>query len=1058
MTDWERMWDVFHEARSKDPSERETYLRQACGDDPDLLREIQELLDAETEAADVLHSRALPRVSEDSLEPAPEEYSPGQSLSGKFVIVSLLGRGGMGAVYRATDLELTRDVALKFLYTEDPRFARRFQMEARYQARLDHPNICKVYEVGDVNNRQFISMQFISGKTLQEAAAEMTLQQKVRVLRDVCSGLQAAHDLGLIHRDIKPANILVSKTAEGEWTPYITDFGLARELAGPALTATGMVMGTASYMAPEQARGDIRSLDRRCDIHAAGATLYQILCGRPPFEGKSTAEVLARVMNDDPPPLRSRNPDIPAELEGIVQKCLQKEPERRYETAAALSEELRRFLDGEPVRARPVTWSRRAVKKAKKYPAVTALLAAAFLAVLVLAGFAAWTSWRARMQARLANEFEQEIQFMEQTTRHAYTAPVHSVLREESIVEQRLAAIERRIEESGSVAEGPGHFALGRGYMALYRYPEARTHLEQAYKNYRIPRAAYALGVTLALLYQKELERADRIPGQKDREEKKRSIDKEFKEPALRLIAEGKSAVEAPEYVEGLIAFMEKRYNEALQKTAIAFQRQPWLYEAKKLEADTFRAMGNERRSVGDPKGAIELYKKAEAAYRETVSEGSSYWLGYGSLCALGHDWTTLMMYQTGFPDEEVLRKSVDACNSSLQINSNRPEAYIAKSALKGAWGSYEMSRGLDPTASFNESIESARSALKWDWVRFAAYANMAVAYSRRSAYEIQVGKDATEALEQSIECNRQAVKLNPNSAPFRNNLGISLAIKAGYDLQHGKKIDALQAEAIREFREAVRIAPDYDSAYNSLGEIHLEKARAQYDLGRDPRPLCDESIANLQKATKINATFVPSFINLGENYKLQALYDIDTGRDPSTPLEHSVAGFAKALELDPQNADAAIGQAGAYCLQAEHALNQKMDPSVFLNQATEILQKAAEWAPGKPELPGARADLEVLSARWKVEQGKGGAEADIRSGLQHIREKLSTHPSDALAHAVEGRLLLLQARVEQSVPARRRSAQAAEASLQRAFQLNPHLPPRVQSALADAHLLAEKN
>lgn len=1053
MTDWERLWDIFHEARAKEPAERRAYLEKACGNETDLRREIEELLAAETEAAEVLRTQAQPtRIPGDAFEEvAQEEYSPGQILSNKFQIVKSVGHGGMGTVYMATDMELTRTVALKFLHTDDPRFARRFQLEARFQARIDHPNICKVYEVGETDNRQFIAMQFISGETMQDAAKEMTIQQKVRVLIDVCSGLQAAHNLGVIHRDIKPTNILVVRTDAGEWTPYITDFGLARELAGPGLTTTGMVMGTASYMAPEQARGEIRTLDRRCDIHALGATLYELLCGNPPFEGKSTVEVLAKVMNEDPPPLRRRDPGIPADLDTIVQKCLQKEPGRRYETAAALSEDLERFLRGEPVLAQPVTLTRRAVLRVKRYPVVSALLAAAFAAIVGLAGFAGWTWWRAQAQSKLANEFEQEIRFMEETARHAYTSPTHNVLREEAIVEQRLKAIEQKVREAGSVAEGPGQFALGRGYMALYRYPEARTHLEQAWKEYRIPRVAFALGVTLALLYQKELERADRIPGKKDRDEKKQSIDKEFKEPALHLIAEGRSAVEAAEYVEGLIAFLEKQYDEALHKTAVAFQKQPWLYEAKKLEADTFRAMGNERRSSGDPQGAIELYKKAEAAYRETVAEGSSYWLGYGSLCALGHDWTTLMMYQTGFPDEEVLRKSVDACNSSLRINPDRPEAYIAKAALKGAWGSYQMSRGQDPTASFNESIESARSALKWDWVRFAAYTNMAVAYSRRSAYEIQAGKDATESLQQSIECSRQAVLLNPNSAPFRNNLGISLAIKAGYDLRHGKNIEALQGEAIREFREAVRIAPDFDSAYNSLGEIFMEKARAQYDRGEDPRSFCQESIANLKKATEVNATFVPSYINLGENFKLQSLYGIDSGLDPSATLEQSAKNFAKAMELDPQNADAAIGQAGVFSLQAEYALNQKGDPSVALSQAIEMLQKAEKIAPGNAELPGAWADVELQSARWKGGRGR----AEIQSGLKHIRERLSAHPNDAVAHAVEGSLLLLQARMETSAQVRRQTARDAAASMQEAFRLNAHLAPKYRAALDEARQLA---
>ncbi len=586
-------------------------------------------------------------------------------------------------------------------------------LEARVQGRMEHPHICKVYEVGEIYGKQYIAMQLVTGKTMVENVSRLSLKQKVQIMIYVSEAVHAAHQMGVIHRDIKPTNILVAPTDSGELVPYVTDFGLARELTTPGMTSTGMVMGTAWYMAPEQARGDVRILDARCDIHALGATLYEFLAGKPPFEGDNSLDVLVKVINEEAKPVRYHNPQIPVELETIVQKCLQKEPSRRYETAAALAQDLNRFLEGEPILARPVTWSHRAYKRVKKYPIISGLLAAAFVAVITIALFAAWTWLRAQSQAKLANEFEQEIRYMEDTARHAYTEPLHDIRKEEAVVEQRLSAIEKRIQEAGGAAEGPGNFAMGRGYMALYRYPEARTHLEKAWSEYRIPRVAFALGLTLGLMYPREIDRANRIPDKQAKEQKKAEIDKEFKQPALQLINEGSSAIEAPEFVEGLICFLDKRYSEALQKTQIAFQRQPWFFEAKKLEADILRAMANESREVGDTKKAIDHYEKAETAYHEALRKGSSYALGYGSLCALGYDWTTLMIYSTGVPDEQILKKSVEACNNSLKVNPDRPEAYIAKCALMSNWGMYQMGRGLDPTFYFNEAIQAAKSSLE---------------------------------------------------------------------------------------------------------------------------------------------------------------------------------------------------------------------------------------------------------------------------------------------------------------------------------------------------------
>ncbi|MGH9362391.1 MAG: serine/threonine-protein kinase, partial [Thermoanaerobaculia bacterium] len=168
----------------------------------------------------------------------------------RYEFVEFLGAGGMGRIYKAYDRQLGRLVALKFLRGDDPESAARFLSEARAQARVEHEHVCKIHEVGEVQGKLYIAMQYIAGRTLEEAAPRMTLEQKLRLLRQVAEGVHAAHRLGLVHRDIKPANVLVERGEDGAWRPYVTDFGLARELEAPGLTRTGMVMGTPAYMAP----------------------------------------------------------------------------------------------------------------------------------------------------------------------------------------------------------------------------------------------------------------------------------------------------------------------------------------------------------------------------------------------------------------------------------------------------------------------------------------------------------------------------------------------------------------------------------------------------------------------------------------------------------------------------------------------------------------------------------------------------------------------------------------------------------------------------------------
>jgi serine/threonine-protein kinase len=1035
---WNRLWEIFHQAREKAPSEREEYLKEVCGSDLELRKELDELLESEKDAGILTKGVAPDATQGIGPDLSWEDFRPGDVLLQRYQIVELHGRGGMGTVYKALDMELGRQVALKFLTLGDPHWSRRFLLEARVQARMEHAHICKVYEVGEVHGKQYIAMQFIPGTTMLEASSKLSVKQKVKLLKQVCEAIHAAHQLGVIHRDIKPTNILVGPSESGELVPYVTDFGLARELTTPGLTSTGMVMGTAWYMAPEQARGDVKRLDARCDIHALGATLYEFLSGKPPFQGDNSVDVLVKVINEEATPLRQLDQHIPIELETIVQKCLQKEPSRRYESAAALAQDLNRFLEGEPILARPVTWTHRAYKRVRKYPIISGLLAAAFVAVVTVAAFAAWTWWHAQAQAKLANEFEQEIRFMEETARHAYTEPLHDIREEEAIVEKRLNAIEQRITAAGSAAEGPGNFAMGRGNMALYRYPEARTHLEIAWKEYRIPRVAFALGLTLGLMYQKEFERANRIPDPKAKQQKLAEIDKEFKQPALRLIKEGSSAVETPEYVESLIAFLDKRYVDALEKTQAAFRKQPWFFEAKKLEADIYRAMANESREVGDTKKAIEHYQKADAAYREAVRKGSSYALGYGSLCALGFDWTSLLIYSTGVPDEKILQKSIDACNNSLKVNPDRPEAYIAKGALLGNWGMYDMSRGMDPTSRFSEAINAAKSTLKWEWTRFAAYNNMAVNYSRLGAYKMQNGQDAGPSFDQSIESYREALNLDRGNASFHNNLATSLAQKGTYEKQMGRDPTALQDEAIKEFQEAIRIDPKDEMVHSNVGEIYFEKAQAEYEKGKDPQQFLELSKTNLNKSLQINPNFFLAYNTLGENYKLRALLEIEKGTDATVTLNEVIKALRKSTEINDTNADGFTRQASANAMQAELAISAKRDPSVYIFQAQEAVKKADKLAPGVIDVHSAKAEVEAASVLWKMaEHNNKEALKHIDDGLKSADKILKENPRSANGYALKGRLLLRQSYLVSSKAEREKVSQLAKQSFQQAVKLN---------------------
>jgi WD40 repeat protein/tRNA A-37 threonylcarbamoyl transferase component Bud32 len=329
---------------------------------------------------------------------------PGYEIEGE------LGRGGMGVVYRARQVKAGRSVALKMILSgahagsgELARFVR----EAEVVARLTHPNIVPVFEVGEYQGLPFFSMELVSGGSLDRriAGTPQPPQQAATLVEKLARAVQAAHEAGVIHRDLKPANVLLvesSDTPLEKSTPKVTDFGLAKRLDqanGP--TQSGDVMGTPSYMAPEQARGLAKSVGPAADVYALGAILYELLTGRPPFRGATALDTLQQVVAEDPVAVRRLNPQVPRDLETICLECLRKEPPRRYTSAAKLADDLGRFLAGEPVVARPVGALERAAKWAKRRPAVAGL--SAFSLLLAVAGFALVTwQWRVAVLAREA--------------------------------------------------------------------------------------------------------------------------------------------------------------------------------------------------------------------------------------------------------------------------------------------------------------------------------------------------------------------------------------------------------------------------------------------------------------------------------------------------------------------------------------------------------------------------------------------------------------------------------------------------------------------------------
>jgi serine/threonine protein kinase len=320
------------------------------------------------------------------LDDMPAEVRPYADDSGRrvnqYVLVKQIGKGGMGAVWKAWDRKLTRWVAVKFLLATEDEDVLRFQREAKLAARLRHPNIAPIYEVGEVAGgvagqeaRHYLAMEYIDGMSMA-SALELPLREKLEIFQKVASGVEAAHRGGVVHRDLKPQNVMLTSD---KW-PYVMDFGLAKALqTESSLSVSGAVMGTPAYMPPEQAQGQLDQVDAQSDVYSLGATMYAVLVKKQPFQGQSPMEVLMKVCKDDPPRPRAVNPEIPEPVERIIVKAMSKVKADRYPSAGALGDDLKRFLaEGQVDAAAPTA------RKTRRSPAP--LAAGALLLVAAAAG------------------------------------------------------------------------------------------------------------------------------------------------------------------------------------------------------------------------------------------------------------------------------------------------------------------------------------------------------------------------------------------------------------------------------------------------------------------------------------------------------------------------------------------------------------------------------------------------------------------------------------------------------------------------------------------------
>lgn len=864
---------------------------------------------------------------------------------GKYKNLRLLGRGGMGEVYAAFDSSLQRNVALKFLRLDDREHAERFLRESRAQAKIDHPGICKIFDTGEQDGKLFIEMQFISGGTLDRVAKDLDLEKKLRLIKQVADALHEAHKQGVIHRDIKPGNIMVEEK-DGDFFPYVVDFGLAREISGSTLTLTQVAIGTPLYMSPEQAAGNAKSVDRRSDIYSLGVTLYQLISGYFPFESDNPAVLLIQIISSEPIRLRERIHGIPSDVETIVMKCLEKDPARRYESAKALAADVERYLDGEPIMARPASLVYRVRRKAQKHPKIVVASAFAVVTIIVLSAFWLQTYLHGQRQAASAQRFGEKISRVESAMRLAYMSPLHDISPQRTKALAMIEQMQRETDSPNHFAWASARYAAGRGYLILEEYEKARTEFEQAWKlGYTEPENSYSLAIVYGKLYSRKL--LDVAYARKETERASILADAEnnYRIPALRHMKQATGvALDAPAFPQALMAFYEGNFDQVFPKAQESLRQTPWFYEALLLQSESYLAQST-----------------------QLIERGQ-------------HDQA-----------QEKLLLSRLSAEGAARVAESDPKIYEAEAAALLMKMKSFLDQGKDPSAELDSIQQAGENALKADPQNVPARRILSEAYITVGRFRYHHhGENPSEWLNKAVNVSN----VRPAPPELLNAQGTAQLIMADYELFHmmdpARSIDSAIAllEQSLNARESPVVRNDLSNAWmiraENMASRNQDPSNAYRQAAKAMAPIQSEENAENQNT-------------MGTIYLSWGLYDAEQGKEPRALLKQAIEHYKLALKINPRQIAVLSNLGAAYLSIASYEIEIKESPGTSFDLAEKAFLEAQKLGGNLAEISNNLGVLYSERLRYAVEK-KESPDADFAKASEYLGNALSVDPDDPLA------------------------------------------------------------
>jgi serine/threonine-protein kinase len=902
-----------------------------------------------------------------SLEDALPDVGPGQTF-GAYELLEEIGKGGMGVVYKARQKAPDRLVALKIIATGRGATAQeieRFRNEADMAGQLDHPNVVPVYQVGEQGGLVFFSMKLIEGGTLADHLRGARFQRAqfpegtlktcptptdprtaARLMAQVARAVHHAHQRGVLHRDLKPSNVLL----DADGLPHVSDFGLAKHVeADGNLTQSGAFVGTPLYMAPEQTTGKRGAVTVATDVHGLGAVLYALLTGQPPWGGETVLDTLEQVKTLEALPPSRSNPRMDRDLDTICLKCLEKEPSRRYSSAAALADDLEAWLKGEPIAARPINRLARLWRRCRRHKALIVAAGLPLLTLLFVIGAVRWSQERQN-----AETIQAVADSLRDATRWQDKEDWAEALRVLDLAKGRLMGsglttlldqVEQRRREAALVAgleeaqlrssdryaaDGAAHDlkAADRAYQEIFRSNDLDvTAISPAESARLIEDSAMRTRLVTALDYWAYVK--DRLPGDKGegprsiarlvdkdlwRQQLRDSITTEDRE-AVKRLAEAEDVLSQPPASLLLLSFhlplgsgREARAR-LLRQAQAQYPADFWLNVelgwhladavAKPAEAVGYFQAALARRpqspvvynSLGLAWAAQQKWPEAAQAFHKAVQFQPDFYWAYKNL-------------GDALKEQGKLADAEDAFYKAIRL---KPDYAVALNALgvtlreqqkfREAIDVFEKAAQYGSNSAHKELGRTFRAMRKPTEAEDASRKAIARDLNDPEAYDGLGNALADQGrLPQALEAYTKGLEVNSRHADSHNNLGVAL-------FKMGKLPDAVAA-----FEKAIYVNPNYVAAYSNLGNVLVEQ-------GRLP-----EAIRFQRKALQLNHAFAPAYNGLGNALRVQH------------QLPDAVLAFRRAIELDPKFALAYHNLA-----RALRQLDRPGDASAALKKALEL-------------------------------------------------------------------------------------------------------------------------